>query len=244
MSTEGPARQSDAVYEQLRNDIIEWRLVPGEALSELELTQRFEVSRTPLREALHRLAREGLVSMQLGRGATVAELSMTEVVELVQWRQAVEPYAVRLCARRSGRTRFDALEAELSRLEASTRAPQLQGTYDGYFELIGRFDDAVGEECGNRYLAASLLELRGHLYRIRRMAGRSRPRMQETIGEHLEICRAIAAGDELAAVQAAAVHIERSFAAVLDSMQAALLVGDAVEELARAIPEPVGSSRG
>ena len=61
MTVSTSQRQSDAVYWQLRGEIIDWKLSPGEALSEIELAERFAVSRTPLREAIQRLSREGLM---------------------------------------------------------------------------------------------------------------------------------------------------------------------------------------
>ena len=216
--TEGSGRQSDAVYERLRSDIIEWRLAPGEVLGEIELTERFHVSRTPLREALQRLAREGLVQTQHGRGATVAELSLPEITQLIQWREAIEPYAARLCARLPDRSRFTELEGELARCQAVLHSGVVDDGYQGYFSLISRFDDAIADGCANRHLAASLLELRGHLYRMRRLAGRRPARMAATTDEHLAICRAICEGDESATVHATAIHIQRSFESVLASL--------------------------
>jgi len=244
VTTESPVRQSDAVYEQLRSDIIEWRLAPGEVLAEVELTERFAVSRTPLREALQRLAREGLISTQHGRGATVAALSLDEIVQLVQWREALEPYAVRLCARSLDRSRFVELDAELHRCQQALAADGTGDAYAGYFDLISRFDDAIGDACGNRHLASSLLELRGHLYRIRRLARRSPTRMLATTDEHLAICRAICAGDERAAVRATAIHIEHSFASVLESLRGEIVGPDELSAMAASSLVVLGAAHG
>jgi len=241
---EGAGRQSDAVYERLRSDIIEWRLAPGEVLGEIELTERFHVSRTPLREALQRLAREGLVQTQHGRGATVADLSLPEIVQLVQWREAIEPYAARLCARRSDRSPFEQLEGELITCQESLHTGAVDDAYQGYFSLIARFDDAIAVGCANRHLAASLLELRGHLYRMRRLAGRRPVRMAATTDEHLAICRAICDGDETAAVRATAIHIKRSFESVLAALMDEMVGPEGLLVPAPSSLETIGAAYG
>ena len=101
--------QSQCAYEQLRDEIVQWELPPGTHLNEVPLAERLSVSRTPLREAVQRLARDGLVTIIPGRGALVAQLALQDVVHLFQMREALEPYAARLCARNpdracSGRT--------------------------------------------------------------------------------------------------------------------------------------------
>ena len=226
MTVSTSQRQSDAVYWQLRGEIIDWKLSPGEALSEIELAERFAVSRTPLREAIQRLSREGLITTQHGRGAMVSELSISEIVSLVQWRQAIEPYAVRLCASTGNLDVFTAIETELTASQALLDADRSEGAQHAYFDLIARFDDAIARECSNRHLASSLVELHGHLYRIRRLARRSHARLRATTKEHLDICRAICDRDERAAVEATTVHIENSFQSVLNSISQQLVPSD------------------
>jgi len=236
VTTNSVQRQSDAVYFQLRDDIIEWRLNPGEVLSEIELSERFSVSRTPLREALQRLSHEGLVTTQHGRGATVSELSLPDLIDLVQWRQAIEPYAVRLCALAEERHNFFELEKDLETSEELLNSEHFDDSFSSYFSLIARFDDAIAYGCGNRHLTSSLLELRGHLYRIRRFARRSPDRLRETTAEHLEICRAICARDDRRAVEATARHIENSFQNMLESVRGELI---SVESVVASVAPPV-----
>jgi DNA-binding GntR family transcriptional regulator len=211
-------KQGDVVYEHLREDIVEMRLAPGSVLNEVELTERLSVSRTPLREAIQRLAREGLVHTTHGRGTTVAEISLDDVVKLVQMREALEPYAARLCARRSNRSVFEGLRVELEQCRNDLYAGAAEDKYAGYYEHNTRFDDALAEGADNHYLAAALLELRGHLYRLRRLARRRPDRMVATTDEHLAICNAICEGDEVLAVQAASVHIHNSFRNILAAL--------------------------
>ena len=70
-------RASDKAYAALRDDIIEWRLLPGTVLAEVEQSARLGISRTPLREALSRLTAEGLTTTAGGRGVVVTDISWT-----------------------------------------------------------------------------------------------------------------------------------------------------------------------
>src|SRR5690606_25692902 len=101
-------RASDVAYDRLRQEIIGWVLKPGDPLGEIETAARLGVSRTPLREALARLAAEGLVETA-ARTATVAQLSRQHVVELFELREALESQSARLAAHRRDRSRFEEL---------------------------------------------------------------------------------------------------------------------------------------
>lgn len=216
-------RHSDLVYTSLRQDIVEWRLAPGHALNEAELTERFSVSRTPVREALQRLAREGLVDLRLGRGASVSEISLEDLVQLVQMREALESYSARLCARRADRSVFEGLRTELELCRDEIHDHQVRDGYEEYYALITRFDEAVAHGTGNQYLVAALADLRGHLYRLRRISRHRAERMAATTDEHLAICVAICDGDEVAAVQATSIHIHNSFKEILAALRAGVV---------------------
>ena len=93
-------RASEVAYQRLRDEIIQWHLQPGMPLGEIETAQRMGVSRTPIREALSRLAAEGLVSSGAGRTMIVAPLSPATIRHLYEYREALETQAARLAARR------------------------------------------------------------------------------------------------------------------------------------------------
>ncbi|MEV0261208.1 GntR family transcriptional regulator [Streptomyces sp. NPDC050617] len=211
--------QSERAYELLRSEIVHWQIPPGAHLSEVQLAERLAVSRTPLRQAIQRLAHEGLIRITPGRGAQVSEIALRDVVHLFQMREALEPYAARLCARRPDRARFAALRAdfETQRAELEAGGPA-DGDYAHYYELIGRLDKAVDEVADNPYLVTSLAGLRGHLQRLRQIARRRPARMLQTVTEHLSICAAIEEGNESQAAEATAVHINNSLRHILAVM--------------------------
>jgi DNA-binding GntR family transcriptional regulator len=99
----GRMRASDRAYAALREDIIEWRLLPGTVLAEVEQSERLGVSRTPLREALSRLTAEGLTTAAGGRGVVVTDISLEDIDELFELRETLECKAAALAAERGRR---------------------------------------------------------------------------------------------------------------------------------------------
>jgi DNA-binding GntR family transcriptional regulator len=81
---------SNVVYEELKNEILNLELVPGQAISENEICKKFEVSRTPVRDALWRLQEQGFVATMPYHGTYVTKLNMSEIKQLIYMRVAVE----------------------------------------------------------------------------------------------------------------------------------------------------------
>lgn len=206
-------RASDAAYERLRDDIIQWRLAPGAALGEIETAQRLGVSRTPVREALSRLVAEGLVSNGSGRTAIVARVSAEDVNRLFEYREALETQAARLAARRRDPAVFEKLRDRfLERSEGGRTSQELP------YVLADQLDEAIDEATGNPYLVGALRDLRGHLSRYRRQAHSNPGRLDDVSREHLLIVQAILDGDEVLAAQATAVHLRRSLESTLATL--------------------------
>lgn len=210
--------QGDLVYERLREEIVEWALAPGTHLNETRLAERLGVSRTPLREALHRLTRDNLVRISPGRGAFVTEIALQDVVHQFQMREALETYAVRLCARAAERSVFAVLAEGFQGWES--RFEEEGGAVDDadYYGLTDRLDAAVSEHAANPYLADSLAFVRRHLRRLRRIARRTPERMALSAREHARICRAVHEGAEEAAARAASEHVDNSLRHILGFM--------------------------
>ena len=206
-------RASDRAYETLRDEILEWRLEPGTILGEVEQSTRLGVSRTPLREALARLAAEGLVEAQGGRGLVVTAASAESVTELFEVREALETQAAALAARRRDPAVFEALQREFATADELLAEPSRHA----YYDLVRRFDDAVDAAVGNAWLVGSLKALRPHLARIRRVAHDDPARLASAAREHALIADAIAAGDADLARNATSVHLHNSLHNILES---------------------------
>lgn len=203
----------EIAYRQLKTEIVDGRMRPGEPLAEVELSDRIGVSRTPIREALQRLAMEGLVTWVPGRGAFVSAVSVPEIVELFQLREALETHAARLAARSP---RHASLAVFLERLE-SARDTLATGDARMYNELTAALDKAVVDLAGNKRIATALAEIWTQVLRVRRIAYSNMTRIVDSVDEHARIVGAVSAGDEEAAAAAAAQHIRRSLENVIES---------------------------
>ena len=204
-------RASERAYAQLRADIIDWRLPPGSVLAEVELSERLGVSRTPVREALGRLLADGLVVAQGGRGLVVTTVSVDDIAQLFELRQALEQQLARLAARRRDPRVFAALAAEFR------DAPALLADRAAYYELIERFDAAMDDAAANPHVIAALRTVRTHLARVRRLARDNDARLLAAAREHLLIVEAIAAGDADLAASATHVHLSNSLQGILSA---------------------------
>jgi DNA-binding GntR family transcriptional regulator len=204
-------RASDKAYEALRDDIIEWRLLPGTVLAEVEQSERLGISRTPLREALSRLTAEGLTTAAGGRGVVVTDISLEDIDELFELRETLEGKAAALAAERGDAATFEQLRHEL------IKAPELISTDPArhdYYELVGRLDSAIDAAISNSYLAQAMRSLRVHLVRVRRLAADDAARLTAAAGEHAAIAEAIAAGNPRLAEAATTLHLHRSLSHV------------------------------
>lgn len=205
-------RASDKAYAALRDDIIEWRLLPGTVLAEVEQSERLGVSRTPLREALSRLTAEGLTTTAGGRGVVVTDISLEDIDELFELRETLEGKAAALAAERGDAAVFEHLRLEL------LQAPDLVNGSDpgrhAYYELVGRLDEAIDAAISNAYLAQAMRGLRVHLVRVRRLAADDAQRLRAAAAEHAAIAEAIAARNPRLAQAATTLHLHRSLSHV------------------------------
>ncbi len=212
----GHMRASEVAYRRLRDDIIAWRLEPGTPLGEVDTAERIGVSRTPVREALSRLAAEGLVDTDSGRTARVSALSRESIQQLFELREALETQAARLAAKRRDAAVFESLRADFLEQPAATTtaSPADQRTY----VLADALDSAIDDAAGSLYLQGALRDLRGHLARVRRNAHSNPARLERATAEHVLIIDAILAQDENLAAQATAVHLHNSLVNVLSTL--------------------------
>ena len=198
-----PPLVREAAYEKLKRALTEGHLPPGARLSEPELAELLGVSRTPVREALMRLAQEGLVELLPGRGARVRELTPEEVHEVYVVRAALEAEAARLAATRHAPDDLAALAAAQAELEALPPEDVAAQT-----AADARFHAALVAASGNRELERLFHQLDAKLALARRYSS-DENQSPKTLAEHRAILEAILAGDPDRAAAAARAHIER-----------------------------------
>jgi DNA-binding GntR family transcriptional regulator len=191
------------VHDHLREEILSDRLPPGTELQEVALSQELGVSRGPIREALGRLAAEGLVTVRPRRGAVVRELSAREFIEAYQVREALEVMAVRLAVPKLSAEDTAAMQRLIDEMTALTEAGDVQG----FFEANTAFHQAFFDAAGNRMLADMHRRLRGQIDRHRLRSLELRGNLQRSITEHKAILRAARTGDAEHAAHLVSEHI-------------------------------------
>ena len=186
----------------LQEEIETGKLGPGAVLDERALAARFDVSRTPVREALQQLAARDLVRVAPRHGVTVARLSIAKVRAMLEFTAEAEAVAARLAARRVDDELRQALDAALARCEAAIH----QGAAE---YAIGNtvFHEAIYAGCRNEYLAEQIRAVRRLIQRYRVKDFQSAAQSAKSYEDHLAIARAIQAGDEAGAAKAMMRHV-------------------------------------
>lgn len=207
-------RAGDRAYRILLDQIQSGALAPGTVLVEVDQAARLGVSRTPLREALGRLASDGLVAQQSPRVTVVTDIDADDIRELFELRRALEETAARLAAERGDAAAF-------ADIADGFAAASVDGdpAMDSYYALIARFDAALDAAVVNDYLTSALRTVRTHLVRVRRLARDNPDRLAASVAEHGLIARAIADRDAELAAHATHVHLHNALRSILDSVE-------------------------
>jgi DNA-binding GntR family transcriptional regulator len=184
------------------------------------LVERMGASRTPVREALRRLAADGLVDFTPRIGATVTRISLQSARELFDFRMVLEPAAMRLVAERIPREpglrdAFVAFDVRLAQLR--TESPS-EGRTRRFYELAEEFDRAIAAATPNSYLTRAILELRPHTARLRKLAHAAPERMEVSLVEHQLMCHALMDGDQEAAAETCRHHLQQTIETIFDAL--------------------------
>ena len=191
------------VRDELEDDIVSGRMRPGEQLQIEQLMARFGVSRTPVREALQQLEISGLVAVQPKRGTFVAEVGVTELMQMFEVMAELEALCARLAARRVTRQALDEVKQALLACEAECGKQEL----NAYYYANEQFHQLIYQACGNPFLVQQTLVLKNRLKPYRRLQLQMRNRMFQSLQEHREIVDALEKGDAEAAARVAREHV-------------------------------------
>ncbi len=184
------------VHEHLREEILANRLSAGTELQETALAADLGVSRGPVREAIGRLAAEGLVVVRPRRGAIVRSLTKDEFIEAYEVREALEVMAARLATTRLGSEALARLESLTVAMEQHAERDEV----DAFFEANAAFHAALVDAAGNGRLREMYAQLLGQMNRYRRRSLALRGSLRQSVAEHRAILAALSSGNpELAA---------------------------------------------
>ena len=183
-----PDRSSGTkIYLALRSAIISNQFAPGDSLVEQKLADLYQVSRTPVREALQRLAKDGLVEMIPRRGAFVARFSLEDAVEIFRMREALEGMAARLAATAIPDTEIERLQQSLTDAASMPEGPRLRAMYDAG----GPVHDAVLVYSRSPRMQEAVDSLVSQITRLRALAVTAPGRAEQSYHQHLAILAAL-----------------------------------------------------
>jgi DNA-binding GntR family transcriptional regulator len=204
--------RAEEVYDQLKQDVADFKLVPGDRFTENEISERLGVSRTPVRQALFRLQQEGFVEVLFRSGWRVLPFDFDQFEQLYDLRMVLETTAARrLC---EDGERVD--RALLEQLQKIWLVPAAERSDDGV--QVAQWDESfhcsLVAAAGNAEMARVHRDVTDRIRIIRRLDFTRQPRIDATYDEHAKILRAIRAkrGDQAAMLLRA--HIETSQAEV------------------------------
>ncbi len=206
----------ELVYEELKEQILKGKIVPGTRLMEVELAKNMGVSRTPIREAIRKLEEEGLITIEPRRGAYASQISVKDMVDILEVRQDIEGLAAFFAATRM----TEKEKEELKKASDSYNLAVAEGNTENMIAHDTRFHRIIVESCNNKILVHMIEQLQELVLRFRYIYYGDFRRAENMPEEHFQIMEAIREGRAEDARAAADVHIDRLKEMVLhDDMQ-------------------------
>lgn len=202
----------EIVYEELKRQILVGEIAPGTRMMEVELADDMGVSRTPVREAIRKLEKEGLVTIEPRRGAYASDISIKDMVDVLEVRQMLEGMAASMAAQKvTEEEKLDFVEANSAYKNAVKK---------GNIEEIIRYDELfhqlIVSYSGNKTLNQLLSQVQELALRFRYIYYDDFSRYENMPVEHEEIEEAIISGDTQKAKVVAEEHVERLKKFVID----------------------------
>jgi GntR family transcriptional regulator, rspAB operon transcriptional repressor len=195
---------TNGIYQTIKERIINMQLRPGEVLMAKRLAEQLGASRTPVREALVRLAHEELIEPSEGRKFKVAELNLVRIMEIYDIRAALEGKAVAVAVEKATDEQLEQLERTHSILQNDFK----QSDYDAFLVADFAFHQKIVEICGNQSMKKILENMAMHIQRIRYLTVNIEDRLLNTLPEHGAILDALKRRDSAEAQRALNVHFD------------------------------------
>ncbi len=209
----------EQAYEALRVSILSGELAPGDRLIETQLAQGLQVSRTPLREALRQLQREGLVTADISGGLRVTTISADDAIQLYDCRLALEQLSVAEACRNASDAQLQRLAEFVNKAEALGKARTAKPDNLQLLDLDYQFHHLIAESAGNQRLVSLLEQVFDAMSLLRIQTLCHNPNVLDIRLEHRQIYEAIAQRDVATAADAIKTHLISSKARVVAEIQ-------------------------
>jgi DNA-binding GntR family transcriptional regulator len=214
--------QADVIYLELRDRLTRGAIPVGHRLVEQQLAGEFKTSRTPVREALRRLEGDGHLTRDPSGGMRPRVPSVRAMRDLYDVRLAVEDLVVRRAAASGNSGELDELEQEWLAIAAEHRNGLLNDTGSAFVTRDEAFHERLAAASGNEFALELIREISDRIRILRIYDFTSADRIGATIDEHLEIVRAVLAGDADVAAGFMRAHVQRSANVVRERIGEAL----------------------
>ncbi|MBO6718017.1 MAG: GntR family transcriptional regulator [Rhizobiaceae bacterium] len=198
-------KNSDVVYRDLRNAIVSMKLVPGTPVVEKEITERYGISRTPVREAVLRLAEERLIDVVPKSGTFVARIPLSVLREAIVARRALEEVTVRAATEKASESQIMEMRAIIQRQRETAEA----GSEAAFHQADDDFHAAIAAAGRLPGIWGMIQNIRIQVERYRRLTLPQPGRMATVVGEHGDVLDAIAARDADEAVRRMNSHLDK-----------------------------------
>ena len=205
---------ADSVYDAILENILSGALAAGTEVSEVELAEALQVSRTPVHEAVGRLLNDGLLVQEPPRRLLVARFTREDVAEIYEMRQLLEAAAARQAAGRLKPEFLAALRREAEALDRDREAPDWVSRA---LDFDQRLHDGIAAAGGNRRLRADIARYRLLARAFCRLTG-TRENLLDALHEHQAILSSLETGSAAGAARAAARHVETRCQVVLSQL--------------------------
>ncbi len=210
---------TDAVYVALREAIFSREFAPGQRIDVEELGRQLGVSRTPLKDAINRLAMEGLVSVVPRQGTFVTALQADEMADVCDVRGALEQYAVERGIPQVTEEHLERMRAEVRGLRETLDSSGKCGDHMAFVAHDHGFHRVIIDAAGSRKLAEVYEALNVHIQVARVYYMDADKRIEQVCAEHLAILQAYEARDVEAAKAAMAIHVAAAKRATLERLR-------------------------
>ena len=193
MSIEQPNSQNlpEAIFQKLRSLLVEGKIAPGSKLNERELAESLHVSRTPIREAIRRLAAEGLVELITNRGAIALQLSLEDVIHTFDVIAQLEGFSGELAANNIS----DAALSELEALQYEMMASYARRDLSSYYKLNLRIHHLINQAANNPILSRLFSQVNARIEALRFRSNQDGVKWEKAVEEHQEMLDALKARD-------------------------------------------------
>ena len=181
----------EATFQKLRSLLVEGKIAPGSKLNERELAESLNVSRTPIREAIRRLAADGLVELIANRGAIAIQLTLEDVIHTFDVIAELEAFSGELAANNIS----DATLSELEALQYEMMASYARRDLSSYYQLNLRIHHLINQAANNPVLSRLFTQVNARIEALRFRSNQDGVKWEKAVEEHQEMLDALKARD-------------------------------------------------